>query len=84
MVRKPHNQLEPFSRDALFLTVHKSCEHRPDAVSDASALTEIVVDRLLRTAQAEVAVEVIVAATAEVLGRFDATAKTVYTAYYAS
>src|SRR5690348_1875861 len=40
------NTLQPFLRDKLFLSIYKSCQHRPDAIQDASALTDTVVSRL--------------------------------------
>lgn len=38
--------LEPFSRDKLFLSLYRSCEHRRTALGDAKGLTETVISRL--------------------------------------
>ncbi len=37
---------EPFSRDKLLLSLHESCEHRENALSDAQGLTETVINKL--------------------------------------
>jgi transcriptional repressor NrdR len=39
-------RLEPFSGLKLLLSLHKSCEHRPTALSDAEGLTDTIIGRL--------------------------------------
>lgn len=39
-------RLQAFSRDKLLLSLHNSLQHRPTAVSDASALTDTAIGRL--------------------------------------
>jgi transcriptional regulator NrdR family protein len=38
---------EPFSRDKLFLSIFQACEHLPDAIEVATALTATIIGRLL-------------------------------------
>jgi transcriptional regulator NrdR family protein len=38
--------LEPFSRDKLFVSLHKSLQHRKTALEDADALSDTVIRRL--------------------------------------
>lgn len=40
-------RLEPFLRDKLFLSIHKSLSHRKTALGDASALTDTILARVL-------------------------------------
>ena len=45
-VKTQNGVLTPFSRDKLFLSLYASLQHRPDAIEDASALTETVMTKL--------------------------------------
>ncbi|HET8708746.1 MAG TPA: hypothetical protein VFL85_00530 [Candidatus Saccharimonadales bacterium] len=39
-------QLQPFERDTLFVSIFTSCQHRPNAVQDTTALTDTILGRL--------------------------------------
>jgi len=75
--------LTPFNRDALYISIYESCKHRPKSISDASALTQTVLDILTKIRHgAIVERNDIVKTTADVLQRFDTTAATIYAAYH--
>lgn len=77
------NELIPFSRDKLFVSIYESLRHRPSAISDASALTATIIARLVLVARdGHLKRHDITTITTEVLGRFDTTAATVYAAYH--
>ena len=83
LVVRSKQVLLPFSRDQLFLTVHESCKHRPHAIDDASALTQIILSQVVKTAKGGVVERDELVRTAGLaLARFDKTAGTVYAAYH--
>jgi hypothetical protein len=83
MVHDDARELTPFSRDNLFVSIYEACKHRPDALSNANALTQTIIG-LLRGHIHEGIIDrdTIVKIAALTLGRFDATAGTVYKAYH--
>ena len=84
-VANAHNKdLNPFNRDRLFLSIYKSCEHRPTALEDASGITQIVISNLLvgATRAALISAATIAEVTATTLGRFDQSAAAIYKAYH--
>lgn len=82
-VRDADGRLRPFSRDKLLLSLHKSLQHRPTALPDASALTDTVIARLLsQTQHSAVNDQSIIATAYLVLARFDAAASVHYQAYH--
>jgi len=82
-VTAPGNCIEPFTRDKLFLSIYKSCEHRASGLEDATGLTQIIITNLLqRPAAAVLETAAIAEAAYTALQRFDKTAATVYNAYY--
>lgn len=77
--------LYPFSRDKLFLSLHKSLGHRKEALDDATALTSTVISRVfLRELLKEGVLETkdLSRTAYEVLKRFDPLAATTYKAYH--
>ena len=73
----------PFSRDKLFLSLYHSCQHRPTAISDAAALTDTVIRKLLAEVRASVLDVRSIAAAAQVaLNRFDKAASVHYQAFH--
>lgn len=76
-------QLQPFSRDLLFVSIYESTKHRPDALDDASALTQTIIAQLSALAtNGKLDRDVIVAVSTAVLERFDKVAATMYAAYH--
>ncbi|HVW22934.1 MAG TPA: hypothetical protein VHB51_00375 [Candidatus Saccharimonadales bacterium] len=53
-VRDKKDHLEPFSRDKLFLSLHRSLEHRKTALSDAGGLCDTLIGRLRPAVEAGV------------------------------
>jgi transcriptional repressor NrdR len=83
IVRYSPKVLKPFSRDTLFISVYESCKHRAQAVSDASALTQTILAKLYDHLDDSVLErDTIAAVTLAVLGRFDSSAATMYSAYH--
>jgi transcriptional repressor NrdR len=75
--------LAPFSRDKLFLSLYASCQHRPTAITDAGALSDTLIAKLLPQVQGGVVTTQAIAAAAQVaLSRFDAAAAVHYQAFH--
>lgn len=84
-VRKFGGNLQPFSRDTLFISIYEACRHRKSAVSDATSLIRTILGKLIPLVQdATLQRDQIVQITAEVLRRFDKAAATAYQAYHSS
>lgn len=76
-------QHRPFTRDKLFLSVHKSCEHRSNAITDAQALTSTIISSLLKKAHGGgLCNQDIISAVIGVLERFDQAAAVHYKAFH--
>ena len=76
-------RLEPFSRDKLFLSLYKSCGHRPTALSDARGLTDTVVGKLpAHIVDGAVGGRDIARVALVALNRFDKAASTHYQAFH--
>jgi transcriptional regulator NrdR family protein len=75
--------LQPFSRDKLFLSVHDSLKHRKTATNDASWLTDTIISRLYPLiASGSLNAPDITQTTTVILKRFDKAATTYYQAYH--
>jgi transcriptional regulator NrdR family protein len=78
-----NSQLEPFSRDNLFISLYKSCGHRITALNDAGMITNTVISKLiLRVENSCITQELIEQYSLIALKRFDPVAATFYKAYY--
>jgi transcriptional regulator NrdR family protein len=76
-------QLQSFSRDKLFISIYRSCEHRPTALSDASSLTDTVISRLQSKVENSCIPLLLIQQQAFItIKRFDPVAATYYKAYY--
>lgn len=76
-------RFEPFSRDKLFLSLYRSCQHRKHALKDASGLTDTVINKLRGLAAGGALNGADIALTAQVaLNRFDKAASVHYRAYH--
>jgi len=82
-VRHSSRELQPLSRDKLFISIYESNKHRPTALTDADGLVGTIISLILQQHSAGVIsrAEIITLATA-VLERFDRTAATMYAAYH--
>lgn len=83
VIQTADGQLTPFDRDKLFLSIYRSCEHRDQAVSDAAGLTHIIIGNILQDLKGgTLRTSAVADAALQALKRFDATAATIYTAFY--
>jgi transcriptional regulator NrdR family protein len=48
-LQTPAGKLIPFKKEKLFLSIYKSCEHRPSALDDAIALTQTVMAKVTQS-----------------------------------
>ena len=81
-----NGKLSPFSRDKLFLSIYKSCEHRKSAVQDASLITDSVIKGLITDSSNDGVIEdhLIKRSVLVALNRFDKAASTHYLAFHKS
>jgi len=84
LVRDQSGALQPFSHLKLFLSLYKSCEHRKTALSDAEALTDTVIKKLLGRSATSPAIDrqLIIQTTLVALNRFDRAASSHYQAFH--
>lgn len=45
-IKASSGALKPFSRDKLLLSLHRSIQHRPNALTDATGLTDTIIAKL--------------------------------------
>ena len=82
-VKTVTGRLIPFTRDKLFVSLLKSCQHRSTAVNDASALTNTVISKLLpEVKDGFLPISSIIATAESVLKHFDKAAGVHYHAYH--
>ncbi len=75
--------LAPFSRDKLFLSLYRSCQHRPTALADASGLADTVMKKLsIAVTDGVIDRQAIIHAAQVALNRFDKAASTSYAAFH--
>lgn len=82
MVETKKGELLPFSRDILFFSIATSCGHRKNAISEAAALADTVITKLLAQEQAIITTGSLISTTQDTLQHFDAVAATYYKAYF--
>lgn len=83
VVRDKSARLHPFERDKLFLSLYRSCEHRPTALADAAGLADTIIGKLRPQAENGLLDRRDVIQTAQVaLNRFDAAASVHYQAFH--
>lgn len=79
----PSGALKPFSRDKLFLSLHRSLQHRSTALEDAAGLTDTVIEKLSGAVKDGVIESRTIVSTVQVaLTRFDKAAGTHYAAFH--
>lgn len=84
VVKSSTGALTPLSRDKLFISIYKSCQHRPTATADASDLATTVMNHL-----PDIQIDGMIEASAlkqimsRTLQRFDSVAGIHYDAFHA-
>ncbi len=84
-LQKGTSHIIPFQREKLFLSIYNSCRHRPNAISDAVALTDTVMGKVVDRQQNHTGLllrDKLVKTTSETLKQFDNVAYTYYLAYH--
>lgn len=77
------DELLPFNRDVLFLSIYESCKHRPKAIEEAHSLTNTIISKLTPQANKAVIDRAQIINTAQkVLKNFDKAAFIHYGAYH--
>jgi transcriptional regulator NrdR family protein len=84
MVQNSTSHITPLQRDKLFLDIYDACRHRPNAISDATALTDTVLSKLLalRASQGLIQRDILVKITDSALKQFDRSAHVHYLAFH--
>ena len=82
-VRQSSGAITPFHRDKLLLSIYKSCQHRPNALTEASDLTDTVTDKLrILASDGQLSVKQIAQTVVVALNRFDKAASVHYLAFH--
>lgn len=82
-IEMPDNSLRPFTKEKLFLSIHKSCKHRITAVDDAAALTDTVIAKLVRTGtQSVILAQQLAELVHATLSNFDSASAVQFAAYH--
>lgn len=82
-VRVSSGGLTPFSRDKLFLSLHRSLQHRKTALADASGVADTVIKRLSGVVtEGVIESQAIIHAAQVALNRFDKAASVSYGAFH--
>jgi transcriptional regulator NrdR family protein len=84
ILEMPDASLRPFTKEKLFLSMYKSCEHRKSAVDDAAALTDTVISKIVRTGtKSVVPASQLANLVYETLKNFDSASAVQFAAYHA-
>lgn len=75
-----NNEIEPFYRDKLFLSIKDSLQHRKSNLEDATALTDTVLGLVLSLNNALIRSHELALMVSDTLNRFDPIASDVYRA----
>jgi transcriptional repressor NrdR len=82
-VQSKDGRISPFLRDKLFISIHKSVQHRPAALQDAIGLTSTVINAVAhKVTNGAVRTEDIAEITLLTLRRFDQPAAISYQAFH--
>lgn len=76
------DNVPPFQRDILFLSIVQACGHRQNPINDAVELTQTIIAALPFSKQGVVTTTQIAETTHRILSRFDKAAATYYQAYH--
>lgn len=80
-VKAADSSLVPFHKQKLFIELYKACEHRPNALDDATALTDTIITKLRTITDNGLVPSLDIARTCHaVLSNFDTAAAVYYAA----
>lgn len=83
LVTGTNKRLQPFNRDKLFMSLHRSLQHRKTALSDANALADTIIQKLATEITDGVIASTTVTSVVQVaLNRFDGAASSHYQAFH--
>lgn len=83
VVQYTGGKFAPFLRDKLFISIHKSVQHRPSSLEDAVALTNTVINAIARKVEnGSISTQDIAQTACQVLKRFDQPAAISYQAFH--
>jgi transcriptional regulator NrdR family protein len=85
VVQGKSQKIAPLQRDKLFMSIYNACKHRPSAVSDATALTDTVLGKILTSQDGGAGVVLrgtLTNITSSVLKKFDNAAYVHYVAFH--
>ena len=83
VIKKSNGEISNFIREVLFLDIYKCCAHRPEAVTDAVAITDTIISKLRSyISSASIERQDIIKTSASVLKNFDRAAEVQYLAYH--
>ncbi|HSW85451.1 MAG TPA: hypothetical protein VLF79_02455 [Candidatus Saccharimonadales bacterium] len=84
-VKSKSGVITPFSREKLVMSLFRSCQHRKGALSDASALTDTIINKLhLQRLSGSIDTDFISHTAQVALNRFDKAASVHYQAWHRS
>ena len=82
-VQEHDGTYKPFSRDKLFMSLYKSCQHRETALADASDLADTIIRKLSGSVEnGRLSARTIVQVAQVTLNRFDKAASVHYQAFH--
>lgn len=83
VLEKSDGSLSPFKKEQLFVSILKCCEHRKSAIDDASALTDTILSKMVRSSSTSViAVNHVASLVHETLQLFDNASAVQYAALH--
>ncbi len=83
LVNSSQQHLKPFSVQKLQLSIYRSCQHRPNALTDAQGLTDTVIQKMRSSARKGVVDSQAITDIVQVsLNRFDTAASVHYAAHH--
>lgn len=82
VVMKRSGHLEPFQRDILLLSIYDSLRHRKTAITDASDLTDTIIQQTTGKQATTISTELLSQTAYTVLLKFDHAAAVHYQAYF--
>jgi transcriptional repressor NrdR len=83
VVQYPGGGLSPFVRDKLFISIHKSLQHRSNALNDAIGITNTVINKIHKSVrEGGLRSEDIAKAVLDTLKHFDQPAAISYQAFH--